>query len=230
MLENFKPVVFDPYRRQRRSPWRVPPWLVLLVIGGAIGAGGVVAVQEQWLPPRLSASESQALRTQLAQAQAERDRANADLAAATLKMDSALAERKSIADELAADRERTKNSRADNEFLIASLPPDPRGGVVEVRAARLSRQRGALDYEVLLTRGKGANQPVAGVMQFVVSGLAGGVERHITLEPIKVSVNSTLSLRGSLPLPETFNPRQTTIQVLDRVGGKLLGMRVMLVS
>ena len=46
----------------------------------------------------------------------------------------------------------------------------------------------------------------------------------------KVSVNSTQSLRGSVPLPETFNPRQTTIQVLDRVGGKLLGMRVMLVS
>ena len=229
-MPEFKPVAFNPYGKQRRSPWRVPPWLVLLVIGAAVGAGGVIAVQEKFLPPRLSASESQTLRTQLAQAQAERDRASADLVAATQKMDAALAERKSMADELAADRERTKNSRADHEFLIASLPPDPRGGVVEVRAARLTKQRGALDYEVLLTRGKGANQPVAGVMQFVVSGLAGGVERHITLEPIKVSVNSAQSLRGSLPLPETFNPRQTTIQVLDRVGGKLLGMRVMLVS
>jgi hypothetical protein len=37
-------------------------------------------------------------------------------------------------------------------------------------------------------------------------------------------------LRGSLPLPDAFVPRQTTIQVLDRVGGKVLGMRVMLVS
>jgi hypothetical protein len=226
----FKPVAFDPYRRQRRSPWRVPRWLVFLVIGAALGAGGVIAVQEKWLPPRLSASESQALRAQLVQAQQERDRANAERTSAMQKMDAALAERKSIADELAADRERTKNSRADNEFLIASLPPDPRGGVVEVRAARLTKQQGALGYEVLLMRGKGANQPVAGVMQFVVSGLVGGVERHITLEPIKVSVNSAQSLRGSVPLPDTFNPRQTTIQVLDRVGGKLLGMRVMYVS
>jgi hypothetical protein len=229
-MPEFKPVAFNPYGRQRRSPWRVPPWLVFLVIGAAAGVGGVVAVQENWLPPRMSASESQALRAQLAQAQAERDRAKADLATATQKMQSALADRQSMAEELAADRERTKNARADQEFLIASLPPDPRGGVVEVRAARLTKQRGALGYEVLLMRGKGGNQPVAGVMQFVVSGLVGGVERHITLEPIKVSVNSAQSLRGSVPLPDTFNPRQTTIQVLDRVGGKLLGMRVMDVS
>ena len=229
-MPEFKPVAFNPYGRQRRPAWRVPRWLVFLVMGAAIGVGGLIAVQEKWLPPRMSASESQALRAQLAQAQQERERANADLAAATQKMNSALAERQTIADELAADRERTKNARADQEFLIASLPPDPRGGLVEVRAARLTKQRGALGYEVLLMRGKGANQPVAGVMQFVVSGLVGGVERHITLEPVKVSVNSAQSLRGSVPLPDTFNPRQTTIQVLDRVGGKLLGMRVMYVS
>jgi len=37
-------------------------------------------------------------------------------------------------------------------------------------------------------------------------------------------------VRGSLPLPQGFRPQQTTIQVLDRVGGKLLGMRVIYVS
>jgi hypothetical protein len=225
----FKPVAFDPYGRKRRARG-VPRWLVLLLLGIAAGAGGVIVVQERLMAPRLSASESQALRAQLAQAQQERDRAKSDLAAATQKLDGALTERKAMADELAADRERTKNARADHEFLVASLPPDPRGGVIEVRAARLIKQRGGLGYEVLLTRGKGATQPVAGVMQFVVSGLAGGVERHITLEPIKVSVASTVSLRGSVALPDTFNPRQTTIQVLDRVGGKVLGMRVMYVS
>ena len=229
MLENFKPVAFEPYGRQR-SAWRVPRWLVLLVLGAVVGAGAVIAVQERLLPPRLSAAEASAMRERLVLAEQERDRAKGDLAATTQKLEATIAERKSLADELAADRERTKNSRADQEFLIASLPPDPRGGVVEVRAARLTKQRGALNYEVLLTRGKGGDSPLAGVMQFVVSGMAGGTERHITLEPIKVSVASTLSLRGTLPLPDAFNPRQTTIQVLDRVGGKLLGMRVMHVS
>jgi len=226
----FKPVAFDPYGRRKRSAWRVPRWLVLLVVGGAAGAGGVIVVQERMLPPRLSAAESTALRTQLAQAEQDRDRARRDLAATTQKLDATVAERKALADELTADRERTKNSRADQEFLIASLPPDPRGGPVEVRAARLIRERGELNYEVLLTRPKGGNPPLAGVMQFVVTGLAGGVERHITLEPIKVSVGANQSLRGSVTLPDSFTPKRTTISVFDRPGGKQLGMRVMYVN
>jgi hypothetical protein len=31
-------------------------------------------------------------------------------------------------------------------------------------------------------------------------------------------------------LPQGFRPQRTTVQVLDRVGGKLLGMRVMYVG
>jgi hypothetical protein len=227
MLENFKPVAFEPYGR-KRSSWRLPRWLVLLLLGVLGGVAGVMVVQERVMPPRLSAPEAATLRERLAQAEQDRDRARGDLAATTQRLDAVVAERKTLADELAADRERTKNARANEEFLIASLPPDPRGGAVEVRAARLTRQPGALAYEVLLTRAKG-DAPLPAVMQFVVKGVAGGAERFVTLEPIKVSVTGQ-SLRGSVPLPDAFTPRQTTIQVLDRVGGKQLGMRVMLVS
>jgi hypothetical protein len=146
------------------------------------------------------------------------------------ELDATVAERQALADELAADRERSKSARADQDFLIASLPPDPRGGPVEVRAARFSRERGELNYEVLLTRAKGGNPPLAGVMQFVVTGLTGGVERHVTLDPIKVSVGSHVSLRGSVTLPDAFTPKRTTISVFDRPGGKQLGMRVLYVN
>jgi hypothetical protein len=230
MPASFKPVTFDPYRKQRLA-WRPPRWLVFLLIGAAIGAAGIVLVQEQVLEPRLSASESATLRASLEQAERDRTRLRAELAAATSKLEATLVDSKAIAGELAADRERTKNSRADFDFLMASLPPDPRAGVVEVRAARLTRQRGALGYEVLLTRAKPGTQPLAGVMQFVVAGVGpGGAERHITLEPIKISVAAHQSLRGSLALPDSFTPRQTTINVLERVGGKPLGMRVMYVK
>lgn len=56
------------------------------------------------------------------------------------------------------------------------------------------------------------------------------MERHITLEPIKVNLGAHQSLRGSVPLPETFKPKHTTINVLERVGGKQLGMRVIYVA
>lgn len=226
---SFKPVAFEPYGR-KRSGWRLPRWLVWLVLGAAAGAGGVIGVQERMLPPRLSAAESTALRAQLAQAEQDRDRARRDLAASTQKLDATVAERKAIADELAADRERTRNARADTDFLIAALPPDPRGGAIEVRAARFSRERNEMNYEILLTRPKGGNPPLAGVMQFVVTGLAGGVERHITLDPIKISVGAHQSLRGSVALPDAFMPKRTTVSVFDRVGGKQLGMRVLYVN
>ncbi len=229
MLGQFKPVAFEPSGR-RRSSWRPPIGLVLLVLGAATGAAGVILAQERFLPPRLSASESSALRVSLAQAESERARLAADLAETTRQLQAAQTERATLAADLAADRERTKSSRADFEFLVGALPPDPRGGTVEVRAARLVKQRGALGYEVLLTRGKAAAAPQAGVMQFVVTGLAGGVERHLALEPVTVSVGAHQSLRGSLALPDNFTPKQTTINVLDRVGGKSLGMRVLYVQ
>jgi len=33
-----------------------------------------------------------------------------------------------------------------------------------------------------------------------------------------------------VPLPQGFRPQQATVQVLDKPGGKLLGMRVMYVG
>jgi len=228
-MQNFKPVAFNPYGR-KRSAWRLPGWLVLLLAGALAGAAAVVLVQDRMLPPRLSAAEGTALRERALQAEQERDRARSDLTATTQRLEAVIAERKAIADELAADRERTKNARADREFLIASLPPDPRGGTVEVRAARLTKQRGALNYELLLTRPKGGDAPLAAVLQFVVMGLAGGVERHVTLDPIKVTLAAAQAVRGSVALPEAFNPKQTTVQILDQVGGKVLGMRVLFVG
>src|SRR5438270_716687 len=110
MFGRSKPIVFDPYGRRRRG-LRVPRWLVLLLLGGALGAGG------------------------------------------------------------------------------KHLP---------------------------------------GVMQFVVAGAnSRGPDTSIPLKPFAISVGSHESLRGDVPLPDGFSPRETTIKVLDRPDGKLLGMRVM---
>jgi hypothetical protein len=67
-------------------------------------------------------------------------------------------------------------------------------------------------------------------VQFVVAGESNRPDDTVTLEPIAISVNSFQSLRGSLPLPSGFKPRQATVQVLDRPDGKRLGMRVMIVK
>lgn len=209
----------------------MPRWLVWLLIGIAAGASGVVFVQERYLPPRLSAAESARLRNDFQQADGERARLQAELTRQTQRLDAATLEKKTLTDELAASRQTAERLRADVAAMVESFPPDPRGGAVEVRAARFTKEGGSLAYDVVLSRDRAGTRALTGVIQMMVGGeAANGSATTVALKPVEIAVTNYQSLRGSLPLPEGFNPRQTTIHVRDRVDGKLLGMRVMYVK
>jgi len=230
MFGQSKPVVFERYGK-RRSRWRLPPWLLLLLGGMALGVAGIVFVQERYLPPRLSAEETRTLRTAFERADAERQRLQAQLGSTSQQLAAALAAKKSQDEELAAPRAAAQRLREDMAAVIAALPPDPRSGAVEVRAGRFAAQGGMLAYDVVLTRERDTAKPMAGVMQLSVAGLsARGAETTVALKPVDLSIGSQQVVRGSLPLPEGFKPRQATVQVLDRTGGKPMGMRVMMVK
>jgi hypothetical protein len=229
MFGRSRPVVIDNYGSGRRRR-RVPRWLILLLVGAAAGAAGVVYVQERHLPPRLSAAESTHLRASFAEADAERRRLQGELADTAGKLDAALAENKRLGEELSSSQQGIERLREDVAFVAAALPADPRGGAVEVRAARISRAGEGLAYEVALARENAQGKPLAGVMQLVATGDSSrGAETTVNLEPVAVAVGSHQVLRGTAPLPQGFVPRQCTIRVLDHPGGQLLGMRVMYV-
>ncbi|HEY1392275.1 MAG TPA: hypothetical protein VFV25_02805, partial [Methylibium sp.] len=148
---------------------------MLLLIGIAIGAGGVIVVQERYLPPRLSADASAKLSSAFVQADAQRLRLKTELSETTKRLDTALADRKSLADELAASRAAAERLGKDVASVVASLPPDPRGGgrgSVEVRAGQFTAKGGMLAYDVVLTRERATGKPITGVMQLAVSGEA----------------------------------------------------------
>ncbi len=227
MLAQFKPVAYTPsgYRRQSRG---VPRWLVLLVTGVVLGAGAVVVVQERYLPPRLSASESATLRASFEHAEAERLRLGNELQDTARRLQAAVADKKGLSDELASARQSVDHLRENLNFLVAALPPDPRGGAVQIRAARFSAEGGKLMYDAVLSRDRAGAKPLAGVMQISVAGSTRrGPETTVKLPPVAVSVGGVESVRGGLPLPDGFEARQATIHVLDRPDGKLLGMRVL---
>jgi hypothetical protein len=224
-----KPVAFDYGRR--RTGWRVPRWLVLLLGGAIAGAGGVIYVQERVLPPRLSIDASAQLKSSFEAADAERTRLAAELAQATRRLDAALAEKKTLTADLAGSRAAVERLREDVAAVVNALPPDPRNGQVEVRAARFAASGGMLSYEVMLTRAGGSSaRPLAGVLQLVVTGAAPQrPETSVALKPIALTLGAHEVLRGSLPLPEGFRPQQATVQVLDKPAGRLLGMRLLVV-
>ncbi|MEQ1683908.1 MAG: hypothetical protein ABL916_09680 [Burkholderiaceae bacterium] len=203
---------------------------MLLLIGGAAGVAGVIVVQERYLPPRLSADASVKLTSSFNQADTERLRLKGELAQTAKQLETTRAERQALTDELAASRATTTQLRDDVSSVVASLPPDPRGGGVEVRAGRFSVKAGQLAYDVVLSRERATGKPMAGVLQLIVAGeSARGTDSSVPLKPIALSIGTHLVVRGSVALPEGLRPRQATIQVLDRAGGKLLGMRVILV-
>jgi hypothetical protein len=230
MLGNSKPIPFNPYGT-RRARGRFPPWLALLLIGIAIGVAGVTFVQNRYLPPRLTAAESIQLRNDYAEADAERTRLKTEQAESAKRLQTALADRKTAVDQLAANIASNEGLHDDMAAVIAALPPDPRGGTVQVRAGRFAAEGGGLSYNLILTRDRSGDRAMPAVLQFTVAGTtAKGVESNLALKPVSLTIGAQEVARGNLVLPDGFKPRQTTVSVLDRAGGKSLGMRVLLLN
>lgn len=227
MFGRSRPVVIDRYAR-RRSRRVLPPWLWLLLLGAAIGAGAVLYAQQAYLPPRLSAAESSRLQSSFEAAERDRSRLTAELAEARRQLAAAKTEREGAAKEVAAAR-RERNALHENiAVLLEALPPDPRGGAVEIRAARFDVDGDNLGYDIVLARPKPGASPFTGVLQLVVAGKTDrGTETSVPLEPVKLSVGRYEVASGVLSMPEGFVPRQATIRVLDRPDGKAFGMRVL---
>lgn len=221
------PVVFERHAFGRRRSRSVPRWVLWLVAGIVVGAGGLFYVQEEYLPPRLTPAESQRLQTRVGELDAERQRLQAALDKAIAEAKAAQGGGERLAAELADARQSVERLRADLALFDEVLPPDPRGGAVSVRAAKFSNDDGRLAYHVLLTRERKGGKPLAGAMVLVVAGERAGRNETIDLGPVEVSLAGYQHLRGSLPLPAGFAARQVTIRVLDRAGGTLQGMRVL---
>ncbi len=220
------PVVFERHAYGRRRSRSVPPWLLWLLAGIVVGAGGLFYAQEEYLPPRLTAAESQQLQARVGQLDAQRQRLQGALEKATAEAKAAQDGSERLAAELADARQSVERLRADLALFDEVLPPDPRGGAVAVRAAKFANDGGRLAYHVLLTRERKGGKPFAGVMELAVAGDRAGRNETIDLGPVEVSLAGYQHLRGSLPLPAGFAARQVTIRVLDRTGGAMQGMRV----
>ena len=229
MLGQSKPIAFDPYG-SRRSRRRFPRWLLLLLGGIGLGAGGLYFAQERYLPPRLSASETTQLRTAYESADAARRKLEGEARETGKRLAATLADKTRLTTDLAASRTEVDGLRGDLGAMVAAFPADPRGGAVEIRAAKFVSNGAALTYDLLLTRGKGASKPLAAVVRFTVEGDAGGKVATFAAPTVSASLGAQQMVRGDIALPDGLRPRQVTIQVLDRAGGRPLGMRVHLVK
>ncbi len=219
-------VIVDSYS-SRRSRKGLPGWVWVLLIGVALGIGAVIGVQERLLPPRLSTAESTRLTEAFDVADRERTRLRAELVASQQKLQQSTQDALTQGGSAAAAQRRVAELQGDVAALVDALPLDPRGGVVQVRAARFRAEGGQLFYDIVLSRERSSDKPWNGVLHLVLTGSAAGSDAAtLRLEPIALAMGRYASLRGSRSLPARFDVRQAGVQVLDRAQGQVLGARV----
>ena len=123
-------------------------------------------VSYAWAAPRLSASDSAQLRSAYQQADAERLQLKKQLADTTGQLRTAIDEKAAMAKERDASRAATDKLRSDLSSAVAALPPDPRGGSVEVTLGTASAVQLAKSFKlgvIRLTEKFVHTDPIAGI-------------------------------------------------------------------
>lgn len=219
----FKPSVYQPGRRSRR----MPRWLVLLLVGITLGAGGVLFLQANYGAPRLTAEQSEQLHSELSTANLDRQRLQGQLEETMHQHRAAQATHDKLTTNLSQAQQQIKGLNQDLQLFQAAVPPDPRGGSIGVRSAMLVGTPGRLTYQSLIMRStEAAKTPFKGSLQFVVEGRhANGRTAVITPTELPISLNHYQNFSGTLALPEGFVAHAVTFKILDQ-SQKQQAMRV----
>lgn len=208
----FKPSVYQPGKRSRR----MPRWLVLLLIGIVLGAGGVLFLQTNYGPQRLTAEQSEQLHSELSAANLERQRLQSQLDETRAQRDASQTASQQQTTELAQARSRIEALTQEIAIFQDAVPPDPRGGDIGVRWGEFRQQAGQLGYQTLIMREKEGGQTFQGAVTFEVSGnYKNGRRDNVTSEPVAIKLDRYTHAQGSMALPEGFTARTVTVRVID---------------
>src|SRR3546814_15581698 len=97
----------------------MPRWLVLLLVGIGLGAGGVLFLQANYGPPRLTAEQSEQLQSELNTANLDRQRLRTQLGEAAAPRDANQATRDQATTEL--EQENGRASCREREWQYVEI-------------------------------------------------------------------------------------------------------------
>jgi len=206
----FKPTPYG-YRPRRR---RIPRWLMLMLAGMALGAGGLLFLQKSYGPVRLTAEQSEQLHLDLNSANIDKQRLQSQLNQQSHELDEARTRLAQQSAELAQARQLLDQLQNDVNVLADAIAPDPRGTSPGIRAARFQGSPGRLNYRVLVMQDADASQPFSGTMEFVVAGrLGNGRNATINLPAMDIALGRYVQLEGAVGLPDNMTAREVTVRI-----------------
>ncbi len=223
----FKPT---PYGYTRRSRG-IPRWLLLLITGVILGAGGVLFLQRSYGPQRLTVEQSEQLRSDLNTSNMESQR----LSIESEKIKTEIKQARQDQQEQAARAEQARKQTADMEAGLASLiqaiPPDPRGTSPGIRGADMVARDAGVDYRILLIQdlpeGRSEVPALRGRIKLIAQGAyPNGNTGYIDLAEQPLDMGRYIVIEGRAELPnKAFRPRQVTIQVMGEGSDKVIATR-----
>jgi len=194
----------------------MPRWLVLLMVGIALGAGGVLFLQTNYGPQRLTVEQSEQLHSELSASNMERQRLQPQLEEATQQRDANKAGHEKLTTDLAESRAKIETLNKELVLFQDAMPPDPRGGNLGIRSASFKRAPGLLDYQVLVMREDRTGAPFKGTLTFAIEGsYPNGRAATVTPEGPALTVDRYDYALGQLKLPDGFTARVVVLRVLD---------------
>jgi len=206
----FRPTPYG-YRPRRR---RIPRWLVLMLAGMALGAGGLLFLQKSYGPVRLTAEQSEQLHLDLNSANIDKQRLQSQLNQQSHELDEARTRLAQQSAELAQTQQQLDQLQRDVNVLANAIPPDPRGTSPGIRAVRFQSSPGRLIYRILVMQDADTSQPFAGTMEFAVAGrLSNGRNATIDMPVSNISLARYVQLEGAVDLPDNMTAREVTIRI-----------------
>lgn len=221
----FKPTAYGT-RRQRR----IPRWLVLMVTGVVLGAGGLLFIQTSYGPTRLTAEQSQQLQYDLNSANLEKQRLQSELNQQGRQLDEVTTQLAQKSEQLETVTRELAQLKSDIVLFAESLPADPRGTSPGIRAASMRNVDGNLDYRVLVILDD-PDEHFTGQVELIAAGrYSNGKTAHVPLPPFDIDFDHYIHIEGVEALPDHFTAREVTIQIKADGQDKVSATRTIIAS
>lgn len=222
----FRPTAYGNSRRRG-----IPRWLVLLLTGIVLGAGGLLFLQKSYGPTRLTVEQSEQLHYDLNSANMDKQRLQSQLNQHVQDLKEARARIQVQDVELQERQAEIDRLTTDVALFAETAPADPRGTSPGIRAVSLNFADGQLDYHILVMQDADKVKPFSGEVTLVAAGrYSNGRNGNEELEPFPISLERYSHLLGTVEVPEGFTPREVTIQIRAEGSERVSAMRVIRVG
>ena len=220
----FRPTAYGSSRSRRG----IPRWLVLLLTGIVLGAGGLLFLQKSYGPTRLTVEQSEQLHYDLNSANMDKQRLQSQLNQHVQELKETNARIQSQDKQLSERQAEIDLLSSDVALFTETAPDDPRGTSPGIRAVSFRHADGQLDYHILVMQDADkAGTPFKGEVTLTAAGrYSNGRNANEELPPFPVSLERYTHLQGTVDMPEGFTPREVTIQIRAEGAERVSAMRV----